>query len=149
MGTELTHLGASNLARACHVWLNLAGFAWDFDDLQAALALRLGWTDRPGLSLAVFLDETGAVIDAAAWHDVRRHAVEVFFELEDVPCSECGDLDPRSFDEVRDDTQFDAAGSCRLCALDPGGDPGLHRDIAGALVVGRVSWDEVRAAAAA
>ena len=147
MGSELTDLGVTNLGRACRLWLNLAGVGWDFDDLQQELAVRLGWVDRGGLDLGEFLDQTAAIIDAASWRQVRSVAVEVFFDVAGDRCCECGELDPRSFEELCDDTQFDASGSCRLCELDPGGDPELHRAIASALVTGRVGWEQVLAAA--
>jgi len=143
--TERTVLGDTNLARACNLWLNLAGHAWDFDDLQQELAVRLGWVDDPGLNLAEFLDATATVIEAASWELVRRHAVEAFFDLASDACTPCGELDMRSFDEVCDDTQFDVDGHCRLCELDPdpSADRGLHRDVAAALACGRLSWDQV------
>jgi hypothetical protein len=140
-------LGRTNLDRAMAVWTNLRGADSDFDDLQVALAHHLGWSDPGRLTLPTLLDSTAAVVDAAPWSLLRQVCVEVFFDAYgDTHCYGTDEREWRTADELADDAQFDSHGACRLCALDDGHQAELHHQVASALAVGRVSWDQVCAA---
>ncbi len=148
---ERNMLGRTNYQRCFTIWSNLRGAASDFDDLDVALAQRLGWVNPGGLNLPDLLEATSSRIDAAPWAQVRRAAVDVFFERYSDDCFECGHLDWRTLDELADDQRFTPDGVCRLCELDDVTPPSrraeLHGELARALASHRISWRQVHEAA--
>lgn len=139
-------VAVDNPERCYRLWVNLRGGSCDFDDCALALAGRYGWTEGETQDLFETIASAWEWIleRNATWAELRRAAVEVFFEVRGDDAVEGSEYDKRSWDQIVEDVQF-ASGTCEACRLGIDASAGEHRELAGWVAAGRVTWEKVAA----
>lgn len=135
----------SSIGRCYKLWTVLYGSSCDFDDCLITLAEQLGWEDTHGAGgLFEALGSAQAHIDQAGhtWIELRQLAINVFNLCRATESIEVDRYDKRTWDQAIDDVLF-AEGGCKACALSVPGTTKQHRNLAGAILHHRTTWDQV------
>lgn len=135
-------LQRDNAERCYKLWTVMYGAICDFDDCVVQLALKLGWADDGLGDLSPSSAHAWIVECGETWRELREKAVEAFYETRRDESVEPDRYDPRSWDEIIDDT-LHADGECAACQRNlPGGSAG-HKKLAKHVALGLQTWDQI------